>query len=139
MQRSNILSIFLTLAVFVLTAGLFFALGRDFPAVQRRVSEPLVVIPLDSEAEVLRAELARVTIDRDRLQGRVSAAIERLALSEEELRAAARRVADTSKRNKATQGFYAAELERSSALMSELAVLARQADERDRKQPEQSR
>ena len=131
MQSSNIVPIFLTLAVFALTAALFFALGRGLAEPEMRVSEPLVVIPLDEEAEALRAELARVTIDRDRLQDRLSAAIERLALSEEELREAARQVDDISKRQKAAQGFYAAELARSSALQAELATMARHVEERD--------
>jgi TPR repeat protein len=125
MRRSDWPYIVLTLAVFAISGGLFYSMGKrdgsfDIPP---SAEGPLVVVPLDEEADALIEELARKEDELAKSKTEIEALskqVEGLQRTTEILKKSAALLGE----QKATaQRFYAMEMERSASLLSSVNSL----------------
>ena len=117
MRRSDWPYVLLTIAIFAVSSGLFYAMGKrngvvDAPA----PPEPLVVIPLDEEADALREEVVRYKGDLVRLQAENDELARQVESLQRTTAILKESVAMLGQQKDEAQRFYSQEAERSAKL-----------------------
>ena len=125
MRRSDWPYIVLTLVVFAISGSLFYSMGkRDGGADLPPPAEgPLVVVPLDQEAESLRQQLAGREADLTQLGAENEALAERVESLKRTTEILKENTAMLGDKKADAQMFYAREVERSALLSSKVSAL----------------
>ena len=127
MRRSDWPYIVLTLAVFAISGGLFYSIGkrdgyRDIPPV---AEGPIVVVPLDEEADALIEELARKEDELAESRSEVDALSNRVESLQRTTEILKESTAMLGEQKATAQRFYAMEMERSASLLGSVNSLER--------------